>query len=268
MQKEFQSPFGGPAPSERHLLLSPLASVITQVRFSSVLTLLTQEGLIPFQERVRKTYPLFEPVTTSGFQLGIGAEGPSLQPVSGQVWKMSDPTGAYIVTLAADAITLETKRYPGRKAFLERWAQLLHWLAETYEPALAVRAGVRYTNRIEDDGSADISLCLNPSLTGFGSASFSEILQQSISEASVKVGEGQMVMRWGIVPPNVTFIPDILPAGATKSWLIDIDVFNEDTIAFDANQLALCAETLAERAYAVFRWSVTDAGLRHFGAEA
>lgn len=268
MMSELPEPFGGPAPAELHLPRSPLAAVVVQVRFSSVLKLLNAEGLIPFQERARAVYPLFEQVTTSGFQFGVGPNGPAVQEVTGQVWKLMSADRAFVISLTSDAITLEAQTYPGRADFMARWSQLLEWVQETYDPALAVRCGMRYINRVAEDSISCLADWLTPGLIGVSSRPLCPHIAQSVSEANATVAEGGLLMRWGLLPPGVSISPDVLTPVDSRSCVLDIDVFNEATRPFEAEALSHFCTTLAERAYSVFRWSLSDQGLNHFGGGA
>lgn len=266
MTTSLPPPLGGPAPEERPLAMSPLARVVVQARFSSVLKIDSKEGVAPFQELVRKQYPLLEQVTSHGLQMEVSASVPNFRPIASNVWRFSDASKAFVASLTSDAITLETSVYPGRHAFMQRWEQLLHWVENTYSPGLAVRAGIRYLNRIDGEALGNLPEWIAPNLIGVALPEYREHVSQALSEASLAIEEGTMLLRWGILPPNATIDPGFMEPVPTTSWLLDIDAISTDQHAFEAEALAVTYQRLSERAYAVFRWVMTDEGLAHFEA--
>lgn len=258
------APFGGRAPDERPLPSSPLEAVVVQARFSSVLSIDQREGMIPFQERARKQYPLFEQATAQGLQMDIGAQAPVFRPITTHVWRLMDPAKNFVVSLTSDAITLETKAYPGRAAFMARWTELLGWVEEVFTPGLSLRLGIRYLNRLSGDDIDHLPEWVIANLIGVALPEYRAQITQAISEANVAVEEGQLLMRWGVLPPNLTIAPGLLDPVPSSSWLLDLDASCEAQAEFRASSLALDCERLSERAYSVFRWAVTETGLQHF----
>jgi uncharacterized protein (TIGR04255 family) len=261
------SPLGGAAPEEMLLANAPLARVVVQTRFSSVLKIDSKEGVAAFQELARKIFPLFEQVSASSMQVDLTPAGPTFRPVPKNIWRFSDPKGASVVSLTSDAITFETSTYPGRSAFLEVWATLLRWVNDTYAPGLAVRVGMRYLNRIAGDAVAQLSDWIAPNLIGVALPDLHGHVSQAISEANLEIEEGRMLLRWGIIPKDATIDPGILKPLDSASWLLDIDAFSDEQRNFDSDALVEIYRRLSERIYAVFRWTLTDAGLTHFGGQ-
>lgn len=264
MPVSLPAPFGGRAPEERSLPSSPLEAVVVQSRFSSVLSIDQKEGLIPFQERARKQYPLFEQAMAQSLQMDIGVQAPVFRPVTTHVWRLMDPTKNFVVSLTSDAITLETRAYPGRADFMSRWTELLGWVEEVFSPGLSLRLGIRYLNRLSGDDIGHLPEWVIPNLIGVALPEYREHVTQAISEANVAVEEGQLLMRWGILPPNLTIAPGMLDPVPTSSWLLDLDASCEQQTEFCALDLATACERLSERVYSVFRWAITETGLKHF----
>ncbi len=259
-------PLGGEAPPEAPLTRSPLARVLAQARFSSVLKIDSTEAVAPFQERLRRTYPLLEQVQAQRLQFDLSGGAPNL--TTSKVWRFSDADQGLVLSLTSDMITLEARRYPGRAVFLERWTEALAEVAEIFAPGLALRSGVRYLNRLSDDALTRLPEWVRDSLIGVAHPELRAHVSQAISEASMKVEEGQLLLRWGILPPNSTIDPSLLEPIPSASWILDIDVFTEAQKPFERDALAEEYQRLSERAYAIFRWVITDAGLEHFGANA
>jgi uncharacterized protein (TIGR04255 family) len=257
-------PLGGVAPEEKPLANAPLARVVVQARFSSVLKIDSKDGVAPFQELARKDFPLFDQISTTSMQVDLTPAGPTFRPVPTNFWRFSDPARASIVSLTTDAITFETSAYPGRSAFIEQWATVLRWIDDIYAPGLAVRVGMRYLNRIAGDAIAQLPEWITSNLIGVALPDLRGHVSQAISEANLDIEEGGMLLRWGIIPKDGTIDPGLLEPLESASWLLDIDAFSNDQRSFDAEELVDVYRRLSERIYAVFRWTLTPAGLQHF----
>lgn len=264
MTASLPSPLGGPAPREIPLANSPLVRVLVQARFASILRIDSKEGVAPFQELVRKQYPLLEQATSHGLQMELVSNVPNFRPIASNVWRFSDANKLFVASLTSDAITLEARAYPGRSAFMARWSELLQWIEDVYAPGLTVRIGIRYLNRIDGDAVDQLPEWIAPNLIGVALPAYREYVTQAISEANLQIEEGEMLLRWGIVPKGATIDPGLIDPVATNSWLLDIDASNSEQRPFEASALATSYEALSERAYSVFRWIVTDKGLAHF----
>lgn len=264
MTPSLPSPLGGPAPKERPLVNSPLARVLVQARFAGILKIDSKEGVAPFQELIRQRYPLLEQVTAHGLQMEVTANTPNFRQIASNVWRFSDADESFVVSLTSDAITLEARRYPGRKAFMERWSELLKSIQDIYAPSLAVRVGIRYFNRINGDAMNHLPTWVKPNLIGVALPEYRKYVKQAISEANMQIDEGNMLLRWGVIPKNSTIDPNLIDPVKTASWLLDIDASSSKQCPFDADSLTAAYQKLSERAYAVFRWVMTDDGLAYF----
>ena len=264
MTASLPPPLGGKAPEERPLANSPLVRVVVQARFSSVLKIDSKEGVAPFQELVRGHYPLLEQVTSHQLQIEVAANIPNFRPIASNVWRFSDASKSTMVSLASDAVTLEARAYPGRDDFFKNWNQILRWVEDSFAPGLAVRIGIRYLNRIDGDDVVQLPRWIRENLIGVALPEYREHVTQAVSEANLSVDEGSLLLRWGIIPGNTTIDPGLLEPVPTASWILDIDTFSNEQKAFEAEGLAAECQRLAERAYSVFRWVMTEDGLAHF----
>lgn len=262
------SPLGGPVPSEMSLTRSPLVRVLAQVRFSSVLKIDSREGVAPLQEELRSIYPLLEQLTAQQMQFDLSSGTPSVRPIASTVWRFSSSDRSLILSLTSDAMTLEARQYEGRSAFLSRWSDVLRRVERIFVPGLALRTGVRYVNRLESESLVRLTEWVRPNLVGVAQPDLRDYVTQAISEASMMVEEGDLLLRWGVLPAGASIDPMLLEAVGGASWTLDIDVSVSKQKAFAGEALTAEFQGLAERAYAVFRWVITEAGLKHFGARA
>jgi len=262
------TPLGGPPPAEIVLHKSPLVRVVAQVRFSGVLRIENREAITPFQDKVRSAYPLFEQAMAQQLQLDLTSGTPSLRPVPSSVWRFSNADRSMLLSLTSDTVTLEARTYQGRSDFVPRWSTILSCLEEVFQPALALRTGIRYVNRLDRASLGQLPKWVQPNLIGVALPEFRDFVTQAFSEASIKVEEGDLLLRWGILPANVTMDPGLLDPAPDISWVLDLDVSSSVQKPFEITALTSEFGALTKRAYAVFRWVVTEAGLEHFGAEA
>jgi uncharacterized protein (TIGR04255 family) len=260
-------PLGGPAPAEILLSRAPLVHVVLQVRFSSVLKIDSREGMAPFQEEVRSEYPLLEQAAVQQLQMELGSGAPFFRPATSNLWRFSDADRCWILSLTSDAVTLETRRYDGRADFLSRWYEALAHVERIFAPSLALRLGVRYVNRIHGESLEELTEWIIPNLIGVAQPELREHVSQAISEANVTVEEGALLLRWGVLAAGMTIDPTLLEPAPVPSWILDIDVSSAEQRSFSGDGLATAFQALADRAYSVFRYAVTSAGLEHFGAQ-
>ena len=264
---QLPSPLGGEPPPERSLSRSPLKRVVAQARFSSVLKIDSREAVAAFQEEVRSDYPLFEQSIVQQLQIDISAGAPGFRPVPTTVWRFRSADLGDVVSLSTDAVTFEAKGYGGRSQFLTRWRKVLGLVEDVFSPQLSLRLGMRYVNRVEGESLSGLTEWIEDNLVGVAHPKLRDHVSQALSEASLSVEEGVLLLRWGILGANVTIDPNLLEPLPQKSWILDIDVAtNSPPRPFIEAELGSAFMALAGRAYAIFRYAITDQGLQHFGA--
>jgi uncharacterized protein (TIGR04255 family) len=260
-------PLGGPAPAEIPLARPPLVHVVLQARFSSVLMIDARDGMAPFQEEVRAEYPLLDQVAVQQLQMDLNSGVPQARPVASNLWRFSDADRNWVLSLTSQAVTLETRSYDGRADFLGRWYDVLGRVERVFAPGLALRIGVRYVNRIQGQSLEKLTELVTPNLIGVAQPELREYVTQAVSEATMTIDEGGLLLRWGILGPHSTIDPGLLEPVPTSSWILDIDVSSTQQRLFSGEGLAADFQALANRAYSVFRYAITEAGLEHFGAQ-
>lgn len=126
---------------------APLLNVLCQVKFTPILSLLTQAGVTGFQEALRHRYPKFlEPTQQASVAMGPNGVGVQTAP---PVWRLSDNEGRWTVGLAADFVSLETEEYSHIDDFAERFGQILGVVDRVIRPSESVRIGLRKVNAFE-----------------------------------------------------------------------------------------------------------------------
>jgi uncharacterized protein (TIGR04255 family) len=260
-------PLGGEPPPEIDLSRSPLKRVVAQARFSSVLKIDNREAVAAFQEEVRSDYPFFEQSMIQQLQIDPSAGISGFKSLPANVWRFRSADLGDVLSLSTDAVTLEAKSYEGRSQFLARWRKVLSLVQEVFSPQLSLRLGMRYVNRIDGESLSGLTEWIEDNLVGVAHPRLRDHVSQALSEANIAVEEGVLLLRWGILGANVTIDPNLLDPLPCKSWILDIDVAtNAPPRPFIDSDLRAAFTALTGRAYAIFRYAITDRGLEHFGA--
>ena len=107
------NPLTSPAPPEIPLPGAPLVRVIAQVRFPLVASVESQEFIAPFQEAIRKEYPVLRQERAQSIFVGPKGATPLAES---KVWRFSDSTRGWRATLAPDFVALESTWTPDPRA--------------------------------------------------------------------------------------------------------------------------------------------------------
>jgi len=265
MPENLPFPLGGSAPLEVPLPKSPLVRVVAQVRLPGIIKIGLPEEASRFQEAIRTEYPLFEQNSMNEVRIDLAAGAPSIQQSPGSVWRFSDLDSNWRVSLMSTSVSIETTAYTSRVEFLERWSAILARVDDQFSPKIAQRTGLRYIDRVTDDGFNGFDAMIRPEMLGLTAAATRPFVAHSLSEVLMTTEEGKALMRWGILPPNVVIDPAMMSPHPLMSWVLDIDSFSDAQLPFAPTQLAELFERLAHRAYAIFRYIVNDDFLRFYG---
>jgi uncharacterized protein (TIGR04255 family) len=257
-------PIVAPVPAEVPLRDAPLVRVIAQVRFPLVIAIQQREFVAPFQEAIRKRYPVLRQEQMQGLLLGPSGV---VQVAPSPVWRFSDAAASWRVSLAPEFLAIETTKYSSRDDFLARFEDVVRALAEHVDPQVADRVGLRYIDRIAVNSPNEISPLVRPEVLGFIASKAATHLQHSLCESTFAVEQNRLLTRWGTLPPNTTYDAGALEPVAHRSWVLDLDHFRETSQPFVVDDLVREARAFAERIYAVFRWAVTPEFLRRHGGQ-
>jgi uncharacterized protein (TIGR04255 family) len=257
------APFGGPPPKDIPLARPPLVRVLTQIRFPIIASIENQGFIAPFQEAMRKDFPVVQADHSSA--LTVGPSGLSLQPQT--IWRLSTLDNRATVSLGASFVSLEISEYHGKSHFLKLLAPVLESAGAVFNPARVERIGLRYVNRFKGEDLERIGDFIKPEVLGVLKSDVGRSLRHSVTETVVDV-DGQnthMLARWGLLEPSLTHDPANMPPIAERSWFLDLDAFSDRVEAFDSKVLIERLDGLADADYRFFRWVTTDACLKYFG---
>jgi len=265
---DINNPLIDPTPPGVHLTNAPLVCVLGQVRFPQILAVEDKKVVAPFQEAIRKKYPKLQQERTH--QLIFDNQEKEL--VASQfeaIWRFTDVNNHWRVSLASNFVTLDTSKYVSRQDFLERMKEVLNAVHEHIKPNIVERIGIRYIDRLTGDAVENISSLVKKELTNIASSTFKEYLLQSYNESLFQLPDTKetLLARWGLIPSNTTFDPNVLEPIDQPSWFLDLDMSISENQEFDVEKILEDTKRFSERIYTFFRWSVTDEFLSHFGGE-
>lgn len=269
MPSDHSDPLFGAAPSEIPLPSAPLVNVLCQVRFTEVLSIQRAAFVAGFQERVRSEYPFMQHEKMK--TISIDENGESVAMGDDSVWRFVDTTKTWRLSLTPSFITLETRKYTSRIDFVDRVDAILIALAETINPTHVVRIGIRYVDRINLEEYPDMREMIRPEMLGILAGTLRDGIHHSLSEVILRVKEGHLLARWGLMPPKGTHDPESMPPISAPSWFLDLDTFADfqaSPAEFNSAKIRESVVGLATRAYTFFRWVVEEPFIAAFGGEA
>ena len=265
MKKHPISPFVGEAPKEIPLPKAPLVRVVAQIRFPRLLALRSDLTVAPFQEKIRGRYPALVEEKIHAFQFPVGMP---LESHEVKIWRFSDMGDTWRVSLGPDFMALESMKYTSRTDFIDRLAEVVDALATTVDPKYALRIGVRYVSRVVSPEISNIGKMIIPEVLGVGGvAAFREAQSVLVTEAILKVTEGESRVRYGFMPINATHEPEVMPPVNEASWMCDVDTSVDGSMEFSKAVLKPLSLSLSVRCYSVFRALVTDEFLSSYGGK-
>ena len=260
--KDF-NPLKGKPPKEVPLKNAPLIRVIAQVRFPVIAATQKDEFIAPFQEAIRPHYPILRPERIRN--LILGPEGQSEGPPA-VVWRFSDMTAGWRVSLGRDFLAIETTSYESREDFFARFRFVAEALEKHVNPRVMDRLGVRYIDRVVGKEVEKIASMLRPEICGVASTVLRGDASQVLREALFSTPEGASLRaRWGLIPAKGTTDPAAIEPVDDVSWILDLDMFSNESGPLESGKLLEDARSYAERIYAFFRWAVNDRFLETYG---
>lgn len=262
-------PLFGEIPPRVHLVGAPLVRVLSQVRFPKIVKISDESYIADFQEAIRKEYPHFQSDVVKGVELNLAGEELQHRVMSSVIWRFFDPSRAIRVSLAQDAITLETASYVSRDDFLGRMGFILDCLSKTIAPSLVERVGFRYVDRLQgEDHLESLAQLIQPELLNVLQPNLTSKIDISMTEITGATAEGKLIARYGLAPIGFSHEPEVAPPVETRSWVLDVDSYSINCAGqeFSVQMLHDELDKVAARAYAFFRWSITEEFLERFGA--
>lgn len=241
----------------------PLALALCQVRFATKFGL-NDSGVASFQEALGTEYPIPEKQQVASIQIGQPAGPTDFQQATPPIlWKFTDQTGDWTVTLTQDFVTLETRAYADFDDFLERLQQVLQTVIATVKPGIGRRIGLRYINEIRSRERAWLDIIRADLLGVLALDSFRESSDQAIQVLSLRAGEAHINLQHGPFSTGTTVVPKPgVQAESSPFYLLDVDMYQEfaphQPLQMDAVSISEYVERYHTTVSELFRWATTD----------
>lgn len=242
----------------------PLALALCQIRYATKYGS-GDSGVALFQEAVEAEYPNPEErFEAASIEIGgaVGRVGLQTSPPS-PLWRFTDKTGDWTITLTKSFITLETRTYTDFGEFLRRLKWVLRIVVETVKPGKATRVGLRYINEIRVE-HRQWDRVLRKDLIGILAIdAFRENCEQSTQFVALKADDAKINFNHGYYPEGTTVIPKQgTNAGSKPFYLIDIDMYREfrpsETFKVDSGNISKYVQKYHDTVAELFRWCTTD----------
>jgi len=258
-------PFGGEPPPTIPLANPPLARVLAQVRFSTVLSVAEEAYVAPFQKSLVKHFPRSDPQ----MQLVIsGPEAPSASTLT-RVWRFTSDDEKWSTSLGTQFVALETTAYHTQEEFFSVLRLVMDAVREHIQPTYVERVGIRYIQRLDQlEDLHQLGSYFIPEVLGISrwvDAADAPIF--TMAQAHFVDGATHLAARWGIIPPKFTIDVSALPPVDALTWILDLDTFDEARSPLDTQDLQARLYDYSRRQYQFFRWAIRPAFLLRFGAD-
>lgn len=263
---------------------APLLSVLCQIKFDPVLSLLSDVGVAGFQESIRNLYPRFNAEQFERLEVSGSPATPQRRfglSQSAPIWRHTDEEARWRVSIAADFIAIETPRYRDFEEFLDRLMFVLNAIDRTVHPGDSTRIGLRKINVLSHpDVSTTIDWrhFLRRELIGIVGTEHPGQLMFGLSDIRFGEGLSELTVRHGAVPDHfveqlersmVVSSVDAVPVAAqpettisqarepAHDYLLDLDY---STIApypvRDAEDLAEVLQEFSDGITSFFHWAI------------
>ncbi len=240
---------------------NPLKVVVAQIKFPAMFGLTEPAALAEFQSTLGRRYLNALPRVPNVTVTIDPAGQPSTTTDAGPV-RFESEDGLWIIAIATESISLETKGYESWADFSGRLEELMAAVPATVRPHHTTRIGLRYVDQLQAPNVAtpsDWRDYIVPGLVGGPeSLIFDERIVQGIQQLSFVMDDSVINVRHG-------FVRNPAEADFPSTYVIDTDAFTEAEQAFE---WAAILERIARYhgwAWNVFRRSLTPAAVGLLG---
>lgn len=266
MTEGFGGIFSGSPIEEIYLPRAPLAMALAQVRFPLSPELIDDDHLGGMRDRLKASYPILREDKTVGFL--VSAAGLSEGPPAERIVRFNDKAETWQLSVGQNFIALSTSTYNTRDDFCTRFEEGVAVAADVASPLVFDRIGIRYINRFTGEDLADLGRLIAEPFLGLTSLDLEPAqLVQSFTQTILRLEGGTIGARWGLLPAGAIIDPALTPMDA-PSWILDVDVYQEQKGDFVAAEIGRRVRQYADIAYRFFRVAVTDDLLRRAGGQA
>ncbi|WP_188037168.1 TIGR04255 family protein [Actinotalea sp. JY-7885] len=238
-----------PRYESEHLANSPLVLVAAQINFEEIGRGVSHGQARQLQRSLGSAWTHLESaplrVTT------MTPNGP-VSDAPRDAYRLSTADGDTSALLNPDAVTIETRRYPGWNEMRSVVQAFAEAISSVYDPATEVRLGLRYVDQIPLPDGAEWQGLIPDSLLGIAQ---DERLSTGVLASDQRIllqldDQTRAVMRHGLLADG--------DGNFGKVYLLDFDVYREGPRAYDVASLMEAADRLHSFGGQLFRTSITD----------
>jgi uncharacterized protein (TIGR04255 family) len=248
---------GLPTTTQQLLTRNQLELALVEVRFVGSGASLDPERGLDVRDRAGRLgldLPTFEPAERQevNFVVGPGGGLPSAG-ASVRGWQYTDSTGSMTTMVMPDSIAIHNNGSYSRysESLGEPLRIMLAATSDALQMRLVSRIGLRYVNRLVDINATAPSAWvgrIHPAVLGV--AGNSAELGWQVNSAHQQVDLSLEVRTGALLRHGVFKDPG---SRGAYSYLLDIDVFDTDTVAFVADEVLVRAQTLNRTALSLFQ---------------
>ncbi len=228
----------------------PLELVVCQIRFPTVLALAANHPPEEFQRRLRGTYPVSRRQQLATVEVGAQAF-PGLS--SSLVWLFEDRESQWTVSLGAEFLSLETRRYRRFDEFIERFLAAFGEVRQLYPIELRERLGLRHVDRISRARQPflpeDWSRAVRQEVLVFRQFHQADEPQMSNIEGRFTFGDQMLTVR-------CVYLDRGFAGASTEELVLDFDCYTERRAGLDGLEDIL--RNFRRLSYNAFRWALGD----------
>jgi uncharacterized protein (TIGR04255 family) len=255
------------APPRKVFATSPLVLTLCQINFNVRPNIRDESIIQDFHAAIAEDYPVSNSIqqVEAEFEIGGSNNQGGMRSDTRQttIWQFSDPSEDWIVSLSANSVSLQTRRYQRFEEFGSRLLMVLNTLFSMTKPIVVQRIGLRYIDEIVRPDADWKNVIRSEALGLIRVDPFREAAQQSIQLLTLQSNGSTINVQQGVFPSGSTVttkrnaVLNPLPF-----YLLDIDMFQafESAAGIRLNPKAM-HELISEfhdTASALFRWVTTD----------
>jgi len=224
---------------------APLVQVICQVRFPPILEI-GKEAPAEFQKRIRNDYPTLEMMDAVAVSSSGDMERASVGTLT-TVWKFSDVSHNWTVSLSSAFVSLDTKDYSSFETFSEKFQKPWKAAQDCYDLSTLTRIGLRFINRLRitpgENPAKYWAGRINPALAGYlGTELMQGGVSQSQHEIRLQGDDYQLTIRHGLERKG--------------DYRLDYDCYTDAPTRPDGTESLLAR--FNDILYRIFRWSLSE----------
>lgn len=262
-------PLGDLPAADRTLLVKPpLELALVEIRYLPVGDAITAEQMLAIRDLASSDvqFGRLEEARAERVQVNVTSDGTANTSVQNVMrgWQLLSGDGKLTAQVMPEALVVQNLAYERWSVSLRRPLEaLLRGLQQVLSPPLTQRIGLRYVDRFVDPAATSAQAWrerIDPHLMGVaGHPVLGDKILGAQQQLEVHLGSTQgAVLRHGpFRDPG---------AGGAVSYLLDIDVFDAASSAFDPATVVAVAERLNRTALSLFQQVLTPAYLRSLQA--